>query len=414
MCYIFAAVSDQLSQDLASLQINRTAPPPRNTAGVTKWLVVAVCVAGLGFGAKVAYPYVEAQLFKTEVSSTEILSVTPSQASTVLSAQGFVVAQSSARVSAKLIGRISQMYVTEGQQVALGDKLFELDDIDQQAAIAAANAKALAARAAVASSQAAIEELDQQITRMGPLVERGASARSQLDDLIARRTTLRAGKAASEAQTRAAQAEVAALRVNASQFTVTAPIAGTVVTDPAEVGEMITPELPVLELSDMASLLVEVDVPEPRLHLVERGSPCEIVLDAFPGKRYRGETVDIGRRVDRAKATVRVKVRFTDSIENVLPEMSAQVSFLRAALSEEQLKAQSKVIVPRSAVVERGGQKVVFEIREGKVQMQAVDLGSETNDGYELVRGPEAGTKIVDRPPATLATGQSVKEAGAE
>ena len=56
--------------------------------------------------------------------------------------------------------------------------------------------------------------------------------------------------------------------------------------------------------------MVEADVPEPRLHLVKMGGPCEIVLDAYPNKRYRCEAAQLGQRVNRSKATVMVKVKF--------------------------------------------------------------------------------------------------------
>ena len=49
-------------------------------------------------------------------------------------------------------------------------------------------------------------------------------------------------------------------------------------------------------------------MPEGRLHLVKLGGPCEIVLDAFPAVRFRGEAMEIVPKVNRAKATVTVKV----------------------------------------------------------------------------------------------------------
>ena len=55
-------------------------------------------------------------------------------------------------------------------------------------------------------------------------------------------------------------------------------------------------------------VVVETDVPEARLHLVKAGTPCEIVLDAYPARRYRGVTEELGKRINRAKATVVAKV----------------------------------------------------------------------------------------------------------
>jgi HlyD family secretion protein len=60
----------------------------------------------------------------------------------------------------------------------------------------------------------------------------------------------------------------------------------------------------------MTSLVVEVDVPEARLSQVAVDGPCEIVLDAYPTRRYRGAVKQIGRRIDRSEATVPVKIRF--------------------------------------------------------------------------------------------------------
>ena len=208
------------------------------------------------------------------------------------------------------------------------------------------------------------------------------------------------------------QAEVDALRVGQMQMTITAPIAGTILDEPAEIGEMASPQMPILEIADMTSLVVEIDVPEARLSIVQVDTPCEIVLDAFPGRRFRGQVLEIGRRVNRQKATVPVKVRFVDATEGVLPDMSARVSFLTEELSEEQLRAASRTIVPADAVVERGGRKVVFEIeRGGEVRMRRVSLGERTDDGFVLVDGPEPGTRLVRNPPATLADGQSVQTA---
>ena len=88
-----------------------------------------------------------------------------------------------------------------------------------------------------------------------------------------------------------------------------------------------------VEIADFTTLMVETDVPEQRLHQVKMGGPAEIVLDAFPNRRYRGKAVEVTPKVNRAKATVTVKVAFVDENEGVLPDMAARVSFLSGELS---------------------------------------------------------------------------------
>jgi hypothetical protein len=90
------------------------------------------------------------------------------------------------------------------------------------------------------------------------------------------------------------------------------------------------------------------------------------VLDAYPSRRYRGTVVEIGKRVNRAKASVIVKVRFKDDMEGVLPDMSARVSFLSEELKQESLKEAPKKVVAAEAVTDREGGKVLFRGGERK------------------------------------------------
>jgi hypothetical protein len=114
--------------------------------------------------------------------------------------------------------------------------------------------------------------------------------------------------------------------------------------------------------------------------------------------------------VNRAKATVTVKVAFVDPPEGVFPDMSARVSFLKGELDDEAIKARAKLIVPASAVVDRDGAKVVFAIDGDRVRMVPITVGAQAGNGLEVTNGAGAGTRVVNNPPDTLADGQRVKE----
>ncbi len=64
-------------------------------------------------------------------------------------------------------------------------------------------------------------------------------------------------------------------------------------TKPLQPGDVVSPGVPMAKIADFGSIVVETDVPEARLHLVRKGGPCEIVLDAYPDKHWRGEVVDV-------------------------------------------------------------------------------------------------------------------------
>jgi multidrug efflux pump subunit AcrA (membrane-fusion protein) len=141
------------------------------------------------------------------------------------------------------------------------------------------------------------------------------------------------------------------------------------------------------------------------------------VLDAFPEKRFRGAVKEIGRRVNRAKATVPVKIRFVDppagsptGKQQILPEMAARVSFLASSLDAATLDVPPKLVVPTSAITQRNGSDVIFIYDDGAVRMSPVKLGPPFAGGRELVTKIPAGTKVVLDPPPALADGEQVKE----
>ncbi len=403
---------DQLSSDLASLRIDRDAPAPPSTA---RRLVVPVLVlSALGAAGWFGWRQLEGQIMKQEVKTTEVALISPSQAEVEITATGYVIPQRTSKVGAKLPGRLSKVFIKEGDTVKEGDVLAQLEDADQKSQIVAASSRVGVASARVATARANLAEVTQQVEREKALVASGAVGKANLDNLVARENALREGVKGAEAEARSSQADVGTFGVGLKDRTILAPIGGRIVTKPATVGEFVggigNIGL-VAEIVDFDSLMVETDVPETRLHLVKIGGPAEIVLDAYPNKRYRGIATELGQRVNRAKATVVVKVKFADDPQNVLPEMSARVSFLSKAITDAALKEAPKRVVASEAVVDRGGQKVVFTVDAGKLRAFPVKVGAPVGaNAVELLDGPVPGSKVVAKPTAETAEGQRIKE----
>jgi HlyD family secretion protein len=296
-------MSDQLSSDLASLKIDRSGPRPKGKSPLGTIVVVLLVVGALGAGYKLGLPYLEAAVFKTEVDVTEVITMSPAQASVELTSTGYVVAQSVSAVAAKVAGKVKAQRVREGAKVKAGDVLLEIDPTDQQASIAAAQSQAAAARARIQMSKAGLAEVEQQAKRASSLAAEGIGAKGDADDLLARAASLKEQVKASEAEARAQDALVNALRVNLNSYTVVAPIAGTVVNKPPEVGEFVGPQpagvaidMGGVQIADFTTLMVETDVPEQRLSQVKIGGPAEIrdrarcfPEQALPRQGHRGD-----------------------------------------------------------------------------------------------------------------------------
>lgn len=417
---------DDLSANLASLRIDRSAPKKRNLS----WLWTSALLLALGGGALAAWPELEARLFKTSVSITTVTSVSPAQATIELTAAGYVQANKNSRVAPKVPGRVLKVYIEQGQKVQAGDPLFELDPADDKANInaalsrvSAAAAQAKSARARVSAAEAELFEAQQKATRERKLAAQGASSTGAAEDLEARAAAIaeqvqsaKAAATAADAEVSALSSQVQVLKTGLTNLTLLAPISGTIVSKPPQIGEFVGPQpagvsvdMGGVRVADFSTLLVETDIPEGRLSLVKLGAPAEITLDAYPGQRYRGVVKEITPQVDRAKATVLVKVAFVDETEGVLPDMSARVSFLAKELDKAELQIPPKTIIPSSAIVERGGGKVTFVVEDNQVRMVPLELGPAFGSGFEILRGPSPGAQVVSNPPPTLADGQKVK-----
>lgn len=375
-------------------------------------VLVAATLAAGGAAYVALLPTVEAVLFRAEVAVTEVLRVSPVQGSVNLTASGHVVAERVAKVGPIVPGRVTKVNVREGQRVNAGDTLLELDVGDQRAAAGTQRARASAAEARAQVARAQVAELRQRLERDRALAERGVAARAAVDDLAAQYKVTEENARAAEGEARAASADARASGAQLRHGLLQAPIEGTIVGRPPGVGDVLNPAsfASAFEIVDLASLVVEVDVPEARLALARPGAPAEVVLDAAPDARLRGLVQAVTPRVNRSKATVVVKVQFLDRPALVYPDMAARVSFLAKELDEEARKAPAKTIVPGAAVVERGGVKVVFVIDGSKVRMQPVTIGAPVGEGFELLSGPPPGAKLVRTPPSTLTDGKGIKE----
>jgi HlyD family secretion protein len=180
------------------------------------------------------------------------------------------------------------------------------------------------------------------------------------------------------------------------------------------VGEVVAPfgaaanaRAAVVTMADLSSLMVEADVAEANLDKVFRGQPCEISLDAIPDRRLAGEVHMIVPTADRAKATVLTKVKFLETDDRILPEMSAKVAFLSRPLSAGENRP--RLAVAKAALVTRKGHTVALVMQGGQVKERPVTAGPALGDLMEVTAGLQEGDRVVLDPPASLDDGDRVK-----
>jgi RND family efflux transporter MFP subunit len=385
--------------DLSALRIKRDDSEYQDASRLPWKIILPIAAVVLGVIGWFLFRPMFAAAKEVELTSATLSS--PAQANAVLTASGYVVAQVKAAVASKGTGRLVFLGVEEGDKVKKGAIIARLEDLDMLAALHQAEANLAVA---VADREDARLTLD----RVKRLQSANLASQSELDAAAARFARV-------EATINAAKAGVNATEVALENTRIRAPFDGTVLTKNADVGEVVAPfassvssRAAVVTMADMNSLQVEADVSESNIIRVRPGQPCEIVLDAYPEKRYPGVVHKIVPTADRAKATVLTKIAFRSRDERVLPEMSAKVLFL----SEEPKQSDSANIplltVPLSSVVERNGRKVVLMITDGAIVESPVSLGAAMADRIVVHEGLTAGDRIVARPDPSLAQGTRV------
>ncbi len=339
----------------------------------------------------------------------------PSQPLTVLNASGYVVAQRKAAVSSEITGRLVWLGVEEGSEVEKGQVIARLESRQAAAAEAQATANLATARAQVAEARADLKVARQDFKRMRDLLAAGFVSPAEFDQAEARYRRAEAGVQAAQTAVTAAEAALRQASVGLDYTNLRAPFDAVVLTKNADIGDIVTPlgaaaeaKAAVVTIADLDSLQVEADVSESNLTDVRVGQPVEIQLDALPEERFAGLVHMIVPTADRTKATVMVKVRFLEKDPRILPEMSARVAFLRRPLGAEEM--QPRTAVPASAIVERSGEQVVFRVQEETAQAAPVVTGMTLGEMVEIVRGVEAGDRVVLAPPPELDDGDKVQE----
>ena len=230
----------------------------------------------------------------------------------------------------------------------------------------------------------------------------GAGTQAELEISQFRWQRAQAQIRSAQAQINAQESAIRAAQVQVENTVIRAPFNGTVLTKNANVGEVITAlgaaagsRGAVVTLADMSSLEVEADVSESSLSKISQDQPVEISVSAITDKKYSGIVSKIIPTADRGKGTVKVKIRFTDLDERVLPEMAAKVNFLRID-SEKGPKEAPKMLIPKTAVLNVNGKLIAFIIGPGsKAKEVTIKTGKIYGDYYEVLSGLAPGASLI-------------------
>lgn len=265
-------------------------------------------------------------------------------------------------------GRITRIQVGENERVDAGALLVEIDTTEYALRVSQA-------RAGLNKAEAAFRELtlfDDQIEDPAVRAERQrvARAKSGLED--------------AELQLRQAQLELDRTRIRA-------PFGGRAASMRVVEGQNVRVGDELLSVVDLDPLRVEVQVLEGEVGLLAQGNRARVSFAAFPGETVVGRIEAINPLVERETRTARVTVALPNPAGRILPGMYARVSL-------EARKLPDRILVPRSAVLERDRRTMLFVFEgEGDVGLakwRYVTVGLSNDSLVEIVPNPD--TEMVE------------------
>ncbi|MCL2761609.1 MAG: efflux RND transporter periplasmic adaptor subunit [Treponema sp.] len=186
----------------------------------------------------------------------------------------------------------------------------------------------------------------------------------------------------------------------------TAPISGTVVALPAQIGMTISQAVPLARIAGGGALEIRLYVAERFISKMAMNLPCEITLDAWPGEIFQGSISELAPTVDPASRTMEVRVNVSDAGSRLKPGM-----FAKAKIITEQ--KENIVKIPANAVINRFGERYVFAVDNSDpenpvVRKRTIVQGILIDGILEVNQGIEAHEEIVIRGMSLLEDGSRV------
>jgi len=285
----------------------------------------------------------------------------------------------SARIASPAEGKVEEVRFKEGQSVKKGDVLAVIR-IPELGKLRGAQASALArAKAARANADRLKALLEKRLTSEQSVIDAEAEARS----LSVEAQSLGEQLSALGAGAQSGASFLLALR---------APIAGTVITRDAVVGQPIAADHTLGSIADLSEVWFLGRVFEKDLGRLKIGVNAEVELNAHPKERFSGKVDYVGQKIDPLARTVTARIGLSNRNDLLRIGLFGNA---HVATGEPETH-EPRLLVPRDAVTEIGEKPVVFvKQNEAEFEMHEVVLGDGALGKVEVVSGLGEGEEVV-------------------
>jgi len=319
-------------------------------------------------------------------------------------------------------GQITQVVVTEGQQVRAGDLILEIDPDQSQSMLSQSRANYSAAQAQLDLAKANLSQAEDNFDRQQTLHDDGLISDQEWETTQTHLQVVRAQHESARSQSWGALASIRAARDSVDKTVYSSPMDGVIVALNFEEGDIAYPPtfniVPLATIASLEGMKVEAEIDETDVILLEINLPAVIEIEALPRQRFAGYVSEIARSAKTSLSGTQtevvnfeIKVVITDELPlTVLPGMSATVEITTDT-------AENALSVPISAVVVRDTETVqewlgddftptddwdevegIFVLEDEKVSFRPILTGIADEAYIEILEGLVEGEEVVSGP----------------
>lgn len=258
---------------------------------------------------------------------------------------------------------ITRVLFTDGQRVAVGTPLVELQAREEDAGIIEARAQ--------------VNQAEREYERYRILAERGVAPRAIAEQY--------------ETALETARASLTAAQARRGDRMIRAPFAGVLGLSTVTAGTLINPGAVITTLDDTSTIRVDFPVPERYMGVLRAGLPLTATADAYGGEAFSGRIALIDSRINETTRAVTARAEFANPGGRIRPGM-----LMRVSVTQGQRETPA---VPESAIQYEGQGAFVYRIAAGErgttAQRVEVVTGAVEGGFVEIVSGLSVGDKVV-------------------
>lgn len=379
-----------MSVDVRTHDTHHPAPNRQPSLGrrIVWFLVVAVIMAGILGGLWYFNEFRKSMIAKFLSGNVPppvavvVVEAKPTTVEKSLTAIGGLQAVRQVVVAPEVAGRVIAVNFESGTKVKAGAPLVQLNDETEQASLASLKAVARLA--------------DITLDRASDLRRTQAGAQSAVDSARAQRDQ--------------AYADIRKTEVAIAQKRIIAPFDGELGIRKVNLGDYVSPGTPLVTLTDLSSLYVNLTLPEQNEGQVRVGQAVRVAVDAYPGRSFAGTVTTVDPQISADTRTLQIQGTIANPNRTLLPGMFANVRLM--------LPPESDVIVlPATAVDYSLYGDSVYLVRDGKdaegkpkltVERVGVTVGDQVGDSVAIRHGVSAGDRVVTIGQVKLTNGTAV------